>query len=356
MDFYKVLGVDKKATKDQIAKAYRKLAKKYHPDVNPSDTSATDQFKKITEAYEVLSDDAKRSEYDTFGSVGRRGPKPNGQAHPFNDDFFNHFFHSTFHGASKNGKGNHIEVRVNITLEEAAKGCKRTVEFQSKDICKTCTGSGARSTEPCDECKGRGFKSIQQSSWAMRTGCDACKGRGHTIKEKCPDCLGTCCTPPQDDEVQIDIPSGVEHGMQIRLQGLGEPGRHGQSRGDLFVVVLIEDHIFFKRSGVDLILELPMSYTQLVLGTEVVVPTLSEKRNLKIPPGTSNGTKFRIRNQGMPSIRGSRRGDLIVITQVEIPKDLNDDYLEAMKDLALIEKTNITPHVKQYNAKLDESN
>lgn len=351
-DFYKVLGVERGASKKKISKAYRNLAKKYHPDMNPGDDKAVEKFKQVAEAYEVLGSESKRAEYDRFGTTTRHH-RQNAQ-HPFNDSFFNQFFNSAFEYARRADKNNHVEAHLEITLEEAAKGCEKKVSFHTKDRCDKCMGSGAETTSICNHCNGTGFRITQQMPLTIRTPCDICKGRGNIVQKKCFDCNGSGFLFLQEDEVTVKVPSGVDSGMHIRMQGLGNPGQNGQPRGDLFILISVKKHNFFLRKGNDLILKLPLTYSQLALGDEVIVPTLEGKDKIKINAGTQSGTKLRVRGGGMSDIYNGVRGDLIIVTQLEVPKEVDDEYLKLIKKLAVWEKDNPTPNVKQYKSKLEE--
>lgn len=351
-DFYNILGINKNATQDDISKAYRKLARKYHPDANPNDDgSLAEKFKEVAAAYEVLGDVEKRMRYDRFGSASNHRGKQPKRDHPFNDAFFDQFFKSTFRNATSK-RGSNVEVRLEITLEEAAKGCVKTIQYSVKNHCNKCMGSGAKSMASCSSCNGTGTKTVQQAPWVIQASCDVCNGTGNTIQEKCPDCLGTGLTPSREDEVEVSIPAGIDTGMQIRLQGLGEPGKNSQPRGDLFVTILIKKHDFFIRKNNNLYLEVPLSYTQLVLGDEITVPTLEGKREIKIPAGTQSGTKFRIRGQGILDLYGGFKGDLIVVMQLEVPKEIDEEYLKILHQLATYEQKTPTPHKNAYNEKL----
>lgn len=352
-DFYKTLGVAKDATKEQISKAYRKLAKKYHPDMNPGDEQAVDKFKQVAQAYEVLGDPNKRAEYDQFGSVGGRRQQ-SAQQHPFNDSFFNHFFNNAFQQATReSNRGSHVEVLLEVTMKEAFEGCKKQVVFETKGACEKCMGSGAKVVEKCDNCQGTGVQISNQGAWSIQTTCVNCQGRGSTTKENCPICNGKGHSDPEEDEVTVDIPSGIDTGMQIRMQGLGNFGRQGR-RGDLFVTVSVKKHEFFTRQDKHLFLDLPVSYTQLVFGTEVEVPTLKGKRELKIPAGTKSDAKFRILGNGMPDIHGGPNGDLIIVVKLEIPKKLKGEYLEIVQRLAEEEAKSPATAIKRYREKLEE--
>lgn len=353
-DFYKILAVDKSATQEQISKAYRKLVKKYHPDTNPNNDEIVEKFKEVVEAYEVLGDKAKRAQYDQFGTVNRRSRNQSPpQQTPFNDVFFQHFFNSAFQQTQRNpNRGNHINLQLEITLEEAAKGCKKKIVYSIKEFCEKCMGSGAKTTTSCDKCNGSGSYTVQQTPWSIRTACEQCGGRGSIVKEKCVECGGSGTTNPKKYEVEVQIPSGIDNGMQIRMQGLGELGRKGQLRGDLFVTVVIKKHDFFIRNESTLFLEVPVSYTQLVLGGEITVPTLEGVNTIKIVKGTQNGTKLRIKGQGMPDINSGLVGDLIVIVQLEVPKGMDKDYLALMEDLSRIEKDHPSAAIQKYKDKL----
>jgi molecular chaperone DnaJ len=361
-DYYEVLGVAREASADDIKKAYRKLAAKYHPDRNPGDQSAIDKFKEAAEAFEVLSHDEKRARYDRFGHAGVQGSFGQGgaQFHDVQDIFeaFGGIFGDLFgnqggrrgRGGSRARRGEHLRTTVTIELAEAATGCSRELEIQRKILCKTCNGTGAKpGTTPvgCDYCGGHGQVVQSQGFFRVQTVCPACQGSGKIIREKCTDCRGTRY---QSTRVKLDIkiPAGVDNEMQIRVAGEGEPGENGGPPGDLYVDLRVKSHPNFQRNGRHLMSEIPITFTQAALGTELDVPLLTGTHKLTVPGGTQPGDVFRLKGQGMPDAHGGPRGDLVARVQVVVPKKLTKKYEELLRKLAEIEEEPVMPHQKSF--------
>ncbi|MDX1968312.1 MAG: molecular chaperone DnaJ [Planctomycetaceae bacterium] len=362
-DYYEVLGVAKDAGADDIKRAYRKLAGKYHPDRNPGDASAIEKFKEASEAFDVLSSDEKRARYDRFGHAGVDGAAGRAGAGGFQDveDIFEAFggiFGDLFGGAgggrrkggSRGRRGEHLRTAVTIDLVEAALGCNRELEIRRKIICKTCTGSGARpGTSPvnCDYCGGHGQVVQSQGFFRVQTVCPACQGAGKIVRDKCDDCRGSRF---QSTTVKLDvkIPAGVDNEMQIRVSGEGEPGEGGGPSGDLYVDIRVKSHALFQREGRHLLCEVPITFSQAALGTELEVPLITGKHMLTIPPGTQPGETFRLRGQGMPDPHGGPRGDLVVRAMVEVPRKLNKKYEDLLRQLAELEQKHVSAHHKSF--------
>jgi len=359
-DYYEILNVDRDADGETIKRAYRKLAMKYHPDRNPDDKEAEQRFKEASEAYEVLADPEKRKRYDQFGHAGLRGTTSHDFSHMDVGDIFS-MFEDIFGGGMGGGmggrrgrgtrarKGYDLETETSISLEEALSGVEREIEFTRQDSCETCDGTGAKpGSEPdtCVTCAGQG--QVAQSGFGgmfrMVTTCPACEGSGQLIKDKCGDCKGAG-KQPRTRVVSVSIPPGVHDGQAVRVPGEGEPGSHGGPRGDLHVVLRLEEHELFDREDDDLVLRMPLSFTQLALGAEVQVPTLDGEESLTIDPGTQHGHVFRMRSKGLPNLRSGRRGDLLVVTLVEVPKKLSDEQEQLLRDFAATENNNnVLPH------------
>ena len=335
-DYYEVLSVDRTADGDEIKRAYRRLAMKHHPDRNPGDAEAEAAFKEAAEAYEVLSDQEKRQRYDQFGHEGLRGA---GAAHhDFSrmdiSDIFS-MFGDIFGGSGGGGggrarrgvaRGYDLETEVSIELREVITGAERDVEFTRLDVCETCNGSGAKpGTEPkvCSTCNGQG--KVQQAGlggmFRMVTACPHCKGRGTIITDPCPDCRGTGRTPKKRT-IGVKLPPGIQDGQVVRVQGEGEPPPAELSpdgsgmRGDLHVVVRVEEHELFEREGDHLVLEMPIGISQAALGADIEAPTLEDSETVRVPAGTQHGTLFRVTGAGLPNLRSQRRGDLVLITKI----------------------------------------
>lgn len=343
-DYYEVLGVSKSATDDEIKKAYRKLAKKYHPDLNPGDKKAEASFKEVNEAYAVLSDSEKKANYDRFGhaAVDGNGGFGNGFG-GFGGfggmdvdlgDIFGSFFGGGASGGSasrRNGpqRGTDIEQRIELTFEEAAKGTSIDLNISRYENCASCGGSGAKkgtSPETCPTCGGRGsVNTVKRTMLGMMqttAPCSACGGRGKIIKEKCTSCGGSGQTR-KTKKINVKIPAGIDHGQTLTLRGEGNRGKNGGPAGDVYVTVYIKPDKIFTRNGYDVYCTMPITFIEATLGAEVDVATLHGKVKLKIPEGTQDGTAFRLRNEGIDRLRGGGRGDQIVKVTVEVPKKLN---------------------------------
>lgn len=355
-DPYRILGVKKTATQDEIKKAYRKLALKFHPDRNQGDEQAAESFKEVSEAYEVLSDAEKRKVYDRFGHDGLKGQGFQGGGFEHARDIFESFFggagggglEDLFGGMFGGGgrgrrggprQGSHLRVQVGVTLQEAFSGVERTLTIRRNEHCGECGGSGAaKGTQPetCGTCHGRGQVQRQQGFFMMQSPCPTCGGQGSVIKDPCQRCQGQGLMP-QSKEIEVRIPAGIESGQQLRVPGEGEPGERNGPRGDLYVVVAVEDHPLFERDGEHLLCEVPISFPQAALGAEIDVPTLDGLRSMKVPAGTQSGRLFRLRGQGMPSVSGYGKGDLHVRVQIETPKHLSDRERELLTELASLD-------------------
>lgn len=362
-DYYELLGVSKDAGADDIKRAYRKKAMKYHPDRNPDDPEAEAMFKSCAEAYEVLSDPEKRQRYDRYGKEGLGGA-----AHDFSrmdaSDVFS-MFEDLFDGAFGGGgrrrgrranRGNDLETNVEITLAEAAAGVKTEVAFTRQDTCGTCSGSGARpgtSAQTCSQCQGQGQVGVRQGFFQMVRTCPACGGRGKIIPDKCPDCRGTGMQPKQRT-IEIQIPQGIDDGQVMRITGEGEPAVGEGEPGDLHVVINVKPDKWFQRQGDHLVMRMPISFTQAALGANVDVPTLEGQTKLEIKPGTQHGQTFTIRGKGMPNLRSGRRGDLVVQALIEIPNKLSSKQQDLLRQFAETENHEVMPESKGFWESLKE--
>lgn len=345
-DYYEVLGVDKGADDATIKKAYRALAKKYHPDMNPGDAEAEAKFKEASEAYAVLSDPEKKRQYDQYGHAAfEAGGGTGGFDFNFSDmgdifgDIFGDFFGGGRRSRGSNGpmQGQNIRTRVVIDFEEAVFGCEKEIEVTLKDECNSCHGTGAKAgTSPttCSKCDGKGQVMYTQQSLfgAMRSvqTCPECKGTGKVIKEKCPDCRGTGYTSSRK-KIQVSIPAGIDEGQRIRIAGKGEPGTNGGPRGDLLVEVSIRRHPIFQRDGYNLYSTAPISFAQAALGGDVRISTIDGDVLFNIKPGTQTDTKIRLRGKGVPSLKNKNmRGDQYVTLVVQVPDKLNETQKQAL--------------------------
>lgn len=346
-DYYEVLGVDKSADDAAIKKAYRQLAKKYHPDTNPGNAEAEAKFKEASEAYAVLSDAEKRRQYDQFGHAAfQGGGGPGAGGFDFSDmgdifgDIFGDFFGGGRRSSASNGprKGANIRVGVRITFEEACFGTEKEIEVTLKEDCTTCKGTGAKegsSPVTCPKCGGKGqVVYTQQSFFGMVRNvqtCPDCNGKGKIIKDKCPDCRGTGYTSARK-KIQVSIPAGIDDGQSIRIASKGEPGLNGGPRGDLLVEVTVMRHPIFQRDGYDLFSTAPISFAQAALGGDVRISTIDGDVLFNIKAGTQTDTRIRLRGKGVPSLRNKNmRGDQYVTLVVQVPEKLNNEQIEALK-------------------------
>jgi molecular chaperone DnaJ len=345
-DYYEVLGVSKTASKDEIKKAYRRLAKKYHPDVS-TEADATEKFKEVQEAYEVLSDDTKRAQYDQFGHAGpNQGFGGGFDGADFGSFGFEDIFSTFFGGGGRRRdpnaprQGADLQYSMTLDFEEAIFGKEMDIEIPSEENCDTCHGSGAKpgtKKETCSHCSGTGQISVEQNTpfgrIVNRRTCSYCGGTGQIIKEKCTTCHGTGKVRKRK-KIHIKIPAGIDDGQQIRVAGKGEAGVNGGPAGDLYVVIRVRDHEFFERNGDDILCEMPLTFVQAALGDEVEVPTVHGKVKLKIPAGTQTGKQFRLKGKGAPNVRGYGQGDQYVIVRVVTPTNLTAKQKELLEEFA----------------------
>lgn len=352
-DYYEVLGVQKGSSKDELKKAYRKMAMKYHPDKNPGDESAEAKFKEAAEAYEVLSDDEKRQRYDRFGHAGVSG-SGGGYTNVNMDDIFSRFsdifggggspFDSFFGGGgrgrsrSRGERGRDLRIKVKMTLEEVYKGTDKKLKIKRMTTCETCNGSGGEGNnayKTCHVCKGSGEIRRQAGSGFFQqivvTPCSTCGGEGRIISNACKSCGGEGRIE-QQDVIEVAIPAGISEGMQLTVRGRGHAGRRGGGPGDLLILVEEVPHEHFERDGDNVIHELFISFPDAALGTQVEVPTLSGKTRFKISPGTQSGKIFRLRGKGFPVINGYGSGDQLIQVHVWVPKSLSSSEKKSMEE------------------------
>lgn len=353
-DYYEVLGVDKNASDADIKKAFRKLARKYHPDVNPGDKDAEAKFKEINEAYDVLSNAEKRQQYDQFGhdapnfgagGFGGFGGGGFGGSADFGDlgDIFNMFFGGGGGaGAQANSPRQGADLRYDLTLsfEDAVFGCKKTITVDRWVTCSTCGGSGAKpgtSAETCSRCHGTGrVTSMQQTPFGRmqtQTTCPECGGRGKVIKEKCPDCGGTG-RKRESKTLEVNVPAGVDNGTRLRMAGEGEVGENGGPSGDLYIYIRVRPHEIFTRDDTDIYMEQKINVAQAALGDEIEVPTLEGRIKFTIPAGVQSGARFRLKGKGVKGMRSYGKGDQYVTVIVETPKNLTDEQRQLFEKLA----------------------
>ena len=345
-DYYKILGVSKNATKDEVKKAYKRLAKKYHPDLNKDDPDAESKFKEINEAAAILADDEKRSQYDQFGTA----ESPFGGVGGFNfedimsgfdfDSIFESFFGGNIFGGRRRGprRGSDLRYDMEITLEEAAQGTKKTIAVPRAETCPECKGTGAKSDADivnCPDCEGTGVsRRTMRTPFGMfstQTTCRRCHGEGSMIKNPCKKCHGEGKIEITR-KIEISIPAGAETGTNLRIHGEGEAGERGAETGDLYVIIHQKKHKLFERHGNDIYTEVPVSFVTAALGEEIEVPTLESKAKLKIPAGTQTDTVFRMKGKGIPSLHGYGKGSELIKVIVETPKKLTKKQKELLKE------------------------
>ncbi len=348
-DYYEVLGVQKSASADEIKRAYRKLAKQYHPDMNPGDKTAEQKFKEVNEAYDVLSDEDKRSKYDQYGHAafdpsmgGGSGFGGFGGADFDFGDIFSSFFGGGGGSSSRNRnapvRGEDVATRITITFDEAVFGCKKEISFARVEACPECDASGAAKgtkAETCQTCRGTGSVTVQQQTMLgyMQTqrACQNCRGTGKIIKTPCKNCNGKGFIKI-NKKLEVTIPAGIDSMQRIILRGQGSAGRNGGSAGDLIIEVRVKEHKIFTRSGNNIYCEIPISFSEAALGAEIDIPTLGEKtEKYEIPEGTQTGTTFTIRGKGIPDVNTKRKGDLIITVTVETPKNLTSEQKKLLE-------------------------
>jgi len=362
-DYYELLGVNRSAGEDEIKKAYRKLALQHHPDRNPGDKQAEEKFKEVSEAYSVLSDAQKRSQYDQFGhaAFGESGPFSGGFdfSGGFEDvfgDIFGEFFGGG--GSRRRGRGRGEDLRYNLTLkfEEAAFGVEKKIKIPRHGPCETCRGTGAKAgTAPqtCPTCHGRGQVSFQQGFFSVSRTCSQCHGQGTIVKEPCATCGGAGRVRTMHT-LSVKIPAGVDTGSRLKLRDEGETGPVGGVPGDLYVVIQTESHPIFVRDNLDIICDVPISFVQAALGAEIDVPTLDGKVKMKIPSGTQSGKVFRMKGKGIKDVQGLQQGDQHVRVIVETPTRLTAKQKELLKDFAELGGEEVNPLSKGFFDKVKE--
>lgn len=375
-DYYEVLGVSKTATQDELKKAYRKLARKYHPDLNKDNPEAAEKFKECNEAYSVLSDEQKRAQYDQFGPEafenGGMGGGPGaggfGGFGGFGGSGMENIFDMFFGGQGRGGRSNNagpqrgadLRYDMEITFEEAAFGVEKEISLKRAERCEHCHGEGAEpgsKVETCPECHGSGYVRFTQNTMfgqmVNERPCSRCHGEGKIISNPCKECGGSG-TVKKTKKLKVKIPAGVDNGSRLRVGGEGEAGLKGGPSGDLYVYLYVKPHKFFERDGTTVLCEVPINIVQATLGAEIKVPTLDGQVTMKVPEGTQPGKVMRLKGKGIPSLRGGGRGDQLVRMKVVVPTKLTDKQKDALQKFADISKDNINPEEKSFLNKVKD--
>jgi molecular chaperone DnaJ len=374
-DYYDLLGVSRSATAEDIKKAYRNMAKKYHPDTNPNNKEAEERFKEVNEAYEVLSDPPKKAAYDQFGHAGVGAGGPGGfgggtggfRSQDFSnaadfEDIFGDVFSNFFGGAPQGGgrarnqahEGDDLRYDLHLTFEQAAFGTSQDIKVRKLSTCESCHGSGAKAGSGrivCPTCKGTGQIRSSQGFFTIARTCTRCGGQGEMPGSPCPTCHGQGRTE-KEKTIAVKVPPGVDEGSRLRIRGEGEAGLNGGPAGDLYVFLHVEAHDFFERDGSDLHCEIPISFVQAALGAEVEVPTLEGPVNMKIPVGTPSGKVFRLKGKGLKTPQSSEMGDLLVTVIAETPTDLNAKQKKLLEEFEALSTENNTPQISKFMHKM----
>jgi molecular chaperone DnaJ len=360
-DYYELLGISRNASEEEIKKVYRKLALQYHPDRNPGDKQAEEKFKEVSEAYQILSDPEKRAKYDQYGhaAFGEGGPFAGGFDFTAGfEDVFGDIFGEFFGGGTRRGRARGDDLRYNLTLkfEEAVSGVEKKIKIPRHGPCDTCRGTGAKpgtAPQTCPTCRGRGQVSFQQGFFSVSRTCSQCQGQGTIIKDPCASCGGSGRLRKLHT-LNVKIPAGVDTGSRLKLRGEGENGPPGGAPGDLYVVIQVEPHPIFVRDNLDILCDIPISFTQAALGAEIDVPTLNGKVKMKIPPGTQSGKVFRMKGKGITDVQGYRQGDQHVRVSVETPTHLTARQKELLKEFAAASGEDVSPMAKGFLDKMKE--
>ncbi len=341
-DYYEILGVSKDASQDEIKKAFRKLARKYHPDVNPGDKAAEQKFKEINEAYTVLNDPKKREEYDRFGKApfesggawyeGVKTPRYEDIFEFGMGDIFGDIFGRTGRAEAPSAKGPDILTGLTVSFEEAFQGTQRTVTVNREAECHVCHGSGAEVSETCPRCKGSGMIQASRGFFRMQQTCTECGGAGRRITRACRTCGGRGRII-SSDSAKVKIPAGVDNGSRVKVKGKGNSGERGGPPGDLYIEITVKPHPIFRREGDDLLMEVPLTFGEAALGAKIEVPTMDGVTVMTVPAGTQGGQKFKLTGKGFPSPKTGARGNLYINVRIAVPKDLSGRAREALKEI-----------------------
>jgi len=367
-DYYELLGVKRDANEDELKKAYRKAAMRFHPDRNPGDKKAEEKFKELSEAYQILSDQEKRTRYDRFGHAAfEQGGGPGGFQGGFDfsgnfEDLFGDIFGDIFGGGGSRGgrrrarRGEDLSYSMEVSFEEAAFGAEKTISVPRAVTCETCQGKGAKpgtTAKTCGMCRGSGQVRFQQGFFTVARTCNQCGGQGSVVTDPCEVCRGTGATR-KTSTLQVKIPAGVDNGARLKLRGEGESAPGGGAPGDLYILIHVREHPLFKRQDTTVICDIPISFPHAALGTEIEVPTLEGKIKLKIPAGTQSGNVFRLRGKGIQDLQSSGRGDQLVRVMVETPKKLSARQRELLEEFARLDGADVHPMSKGFFEKVKE--
>jgi molecular chaperone DnaJ len=365
-DYYELLGVSRTVTDEELKKAYRKAALKYHPDRNPGDKAAEEKFKELSEAYSVLSDPEKRASYDRYGHAAfEQGGAPGFGGFDFSgnfEDIFGDLFGDIFGGGGGRGgrrrprRGEDLSYNLEISFEEAAFGTEKTISIPRMVQCETCQGKGSKpgtTSKTCTTCRGSGQVRFQQGFFTIARTCNQCGGQGSVISDPCGPCRGTGATR-KTSMLQVKIPAGVDSGARLKLRGEGEASLAGGPAGDLYVLLRVREHPLFSRQHNDVICEIPISFPQAALGSEIEVPTLEGKLKMKVPAGTQSGNVFRLRSKGVIDLHNGGRGDQLVRVMVETPRKLSPKQRELLEEFARLDGEGVHPMTKGFFEKVRE--
>jgi len=345
-DYYEILGVKKDASQDEIKRAYRRLARKYHPDLNPGDKAAEQKFKEINEAYEVLGDPKKRADYDQFGTIppfepgaGFEGFRPFGFdfGRVFEEDIFSDLFRG-FRHEEVPLRGSDLETSLEISIEEAYRGVTKSITVTREVVCKACGGSGAEDFQACANCKGSGSLQQKKGFFRLNQVCPVCKGKGKTVTKICKACRGNGSTVTTET-IKVKIPPGADTGSRVKLKGMGGAGVRGGPAGNLYIELTVKPHPVFKRDRDDIYVEVPVTIGEAILGGKISVPTLDGTVTMTLPPGTDSGKKFKLKGKGIPNTRTGVKGDEFVVIKIVVPKTVTEKTKEALQEVEKAYKT-----------------
>jgi len=355
-DYYEILNVGRDASQDDIKKAFKKIAFELHPDRNPENEETAEKFKEANEAYQILSNDNKRAQYDSFGHISGEGFQTNLNFSNFGD-LFGSLFEDVFSGSGRKRaqRGRDLKYDLELIFEEAVFGINKEIEIPKNTICEQCRGNGAApgGEITCGSCSGTGSMNYSQGFLTISRTCSNCNGSGSVITKPCKSCEGKGLVF-ENKKVSVKVPAGVETGSRLRIRGEGESGYYGGPAGDLYIELHVKEHEFFKRDSNNLFLEVPISFVQAALGTEIEIPTIEGKTNFKFPPGTQPGQSFKLKGKGIADLHSGRKGDMYVVSQVEVPVRLNSKQKEILKEFQKHSESEGQPLVNKFINKFQD--